>query len=486
MTDKLLHRDEYIDERIDERTDGRIDERTDRRVFITTYGCQMNVYDSSQLWNIMRRYGWRKAASAEEADFIFVNTCSIREKAAQRVISHLNRLKAQKKKNPGLVIGVGGCVAEQEGADLIKQIPWLNLVIGPGRLSEIPEVLERLPSDPSPVVLCGQSQSRTAIPMVNRPPSESKQMEAKPKPDKAPVSAFLTIMQGCDNYCAYCVVPYLRGPEISRPQEEIIAEAKELIDCGAKEITLLGQNVNSYGRKGHRGGEDFVSLLTKISSLAGLERLRFTTSHPKDFPSRLVDLFGALGPLCEHIHLPVQAGSDDILKAMGRRYDRARYLELIDSLRKTCPNIALSTDVIVGFPGETQRDFEDTVSLLEAVRFDFIFSFKYSDRPMTKAKDLGDKISEEEKSRRLDIVQSIQKEITLSIHRNLIGQTLEVLVEGHARRQGQLTGRSRTLKLINFFGPPSLIGRLVMVTITEAWPVSLLGTIAQTIDAKLA
>jgi tRNA-2-methylthio-N6-dimethylallyladenosine synthase len=447
----------------------------DKRIYIATYGCQMNVYDSDRLWQLMRQSGWKKAGNQDEADFIFVNTCSIREKAAQRVISHLKRLKAQKKKNPSLILGVGGCVAEQEGHNLIKQVPWLNLVAGPGRLEEIPGLMETLTSKSSAVVLAGRAEG--AIPMAKGGGLSPLTTSQKPAmvPEAAPLSAFLTIMQGCDNYCAYCVVPYLRGPEISRPASEIIQEAKDLIARGSREITLLGQNVNSFGRPSHRGGEDFVKLLIEVGSLPGLDRLRFTTSHPKDFPKSLVDLFGSLPTLCEHLHLPLQAGSDVILKAMGRRYDRFRYLEIVESLRQSCPNIALSTDIIVGFPGESEKDFLETVSIMETIKFDFIYSFKYSDRPMTKAGGLPEKIPETEKARRLDMVQSIQKGLTLSKHRALIGQTLEVLVEGKGRKAGQLTGRSRGLKLINFDGPASLIGQMAMVTVTEAWPVSLLG-----------
>jgi tRNA-2-methylthio-N6-dimethylallyladenosine synthase len=446
-----------------------------KRIYIATYGCQMNVYDSTKLLELMQFNGWEKAVNQDEADFIFVNTCSIREKAAQRVISHLKRLKAQKKKNPNLILGVGGCVAEQEGKNLIAEVPWLNLVAGPGRLSEIPQILETLTSHSSPVVLSGRTEPQSVIPMLN----EEKPQSYKENLEASPLSAFLTIMQGCDNYCAYCVVPYLRGPETSRPHQDIIQEAQDLINRGSREIILLGQNVNSYGRPGHRGGEDFVKLLSQVAVLPGLKRLRFTTSHPKDFPKDLVNLFGTLPTLCEHLHLPLQSGSDNILKAMGRRYDRAHYLELVSNLKKTCPNLALSTDIIVGFPGETEQDFQDTISMLETVRYDFIYSFKYSNRPMTKARLLPEQIPEQEKARRLDIVQNTQKAITLSIHRSLIGKTVEVLVEGKARRSGQLTGRSRALKLINFDGPDSLIGQLVMVKIIEAWPVSLLGELSQ-------
>jgi tRNA-2-methylthio-N6-dimethylallyladenosine synthase len=285
-------------------------------------------------------------------------------------------------------------------------------------------------------------------------------------------------MNGCDNFCAYCVVPFLRGRETSRDMESILEEASDLISRGSREITLLGQNVNSFGRKGHRGGEDFVTLLERISGLKGLKRLRFTTSHPKDFPASLVALFRDLPNLCEQLHLPMQSGSDRILAAMGRKYDRERYLGIIGSLRAACPDIALSTDVIVGFPGETEKEFLETAEILERIRFDSIFSFKYSDRPMTAANRMEEKIPEEEKTRRLAHVQALQKDISMEISSNLIGRTLEVLTEGFGRKPGQLMGRARNLRIVNFDGKPELMGETVPVTITEAWPASLIGVLA--------
>jgi tRNA-2-methylthio-N6-dimethylallyladenosine synthase len=444
-----------------------------RSLFIVTYGCQMNVYDSGRLGALMRLRGWTMAGSQEEADFIFVNTCSIREKAARRVVGHLKRLRALKLKNPALVLGVGGCVAEQEGRALLEEAPWVSLVAGPGRLDEIPRLMDDLTADAPPVVLAGRAPDQgTGAPEASGAILASEAV-------RAPVSSFLTIMSGCDNYCAYCVVPYLRGPETSRPKGEILAEAEDLVRRGCLELTLLGQNVNSYGRPGHRGGEDFVDLLTLVSGIPGLSRLRFTTSHPKDFPPALVGLFGRLPNLCEHVHLPLQAGSDRILEAMGRRYDMGRYLELAADLRRASPGLALSTDVIVGFPGETEDDFLATVSALETIRFDSIFSFKYSDRPMTKARLLPDKVPEEEKQRRLVHLQAVQRELTLSRHRALVGRTMEVLVDGFGRRPGQLSGRTRDMKLINFDGPADLAGRLALVDVLEAWPVSLIGRLAE-------
>ncbi|MDR0354460.1 MAG: tRNA (N6-isopentenyl adenosine(37)-C2)-methylthiotransferase MiaB [Deltaproteobacteria bacterium] len=507
-------------------------EKKTRNFQILTYGCQMNIYDSDRLGALLRGRGWEATENREEADFIFVNTCSIREKAARRVIGHLKRLREMKLKNPALLLGVGGCVAEQEGKKLLDEVPWLNLVVGPSRLDEIPEIMETLSCSDRPVVLSGQGSGTEGpaapiIPMLDKtdalsptpglsaPPrggeaEDSKEVSPKraggstnpsqallteEKLEKsgsrrilslpparetrpAPMSSFLTIMSGCDNYCAYCVVPYLRGPERSRPMEEVIAEARSLVARGSLEITLLGQNVNSYGRPGHRDGRDFAALLTEVSAIEGLKRLRFTTSHPKDFPDGLVALFGSLPNLCEHLHLPLQAGSDAVLANMGRRYTKEKYLALVSSLRKVRPELALSTDVIVGFPGETEEQFLETVSLLETVRFDSIYSFKYSDRPMTKANLMPGKIPEEEKAERLSRLQAVQKAVTLEIHQNLVGLEKEVLVEGFGRKPGQLSGRTRDMKIINFDGPANLLGQLVKVTVTEAWPVSLLGKMA--------
>ncbi|MDR1546443.1 MAG: tRNA (N6-isopentenyl adenosine(37)-C2)-methylthiotransferase MiaB [Deltaproteobacteria bacterium] len=443
---------------------------------ITTFGCQMNVYDSEKLSERLRRKGWKPAADREEADFVFFNTCSIREKAARRVIGGLQRLKPLKAKNPQMVLGVGGCVAEQEGRNLLAEIPWLNLVAGPGRLDEVADLLDGLTADMPPAVLAGRPETTEQSGLTpDVPAADAPDHDETP----APLSAFLTIMQGCDNYCAYCVVPYLRGRETSRPSEEILREARDLVRRGAAEIVLLGQNVNSSGRPGRRGGQDFVALLKDVAAIEGLKRLRFTTSHPKDFSPELVELFGQLPPLCEHVHLPLQAGADAVLKAMGRRYDRARYLDLVARLRAACPEVALSTDLIVGFPGETEENFQETLTALEIVRFDSIYSFKYDDRPQTKASTLPDKVPEEEKARRLALVQELQKNLTLAKHRTLIGRTVEVLAERPARRPGQLAGRTRDNKIVNFEAPSELVGRLVRTTVVEAWPVSLIGRLAE-------
>ncbi|MDR2140342.1 MAG: tRNA (N6-isopentenyl adenosine(37)-C2)-methylthiotransferase MiaB [Deltaproteobacteria bacterium] len=459
---------------------------------IITFGCQMNVYDSGRLRGLLAERGWRSVATLAEADFIFLNACSIREKAAQRVIARLKELKPLKKARPSVLIGVGGCLAEQEGVAFLAQIPFLSLIVGPGRLGEIPERLASLDPQGPALILTGTGRaSETASPgSENEVASEEESeiaSEARPTPPgPAALSSFLTIMEGCDNFCAYCVVPYLRGRERSRPPAAILREAESLLAQGCREITLLGQNVNSYAPTRldplEPGQPPFVALLKKLAAYPELWRLRFTTSHPKDFSPELIELFGSLPTLCPQLHLPLQSGSDAILRAMGRRYDRAGYLELVRQLRQANPQLALSTDIIVGFPGETEADWRMTQELLAEIRFDSIFSFKYSDRPQTRAQNLPNKVPELEKSRRLFETQLLQKAITLEINQTLVGQTLEVLVTGTGRRPGQLSGRTGSLKIVNFPGPNWLQGQLTQVEITEAHVASLLGRLPEAQD----
>lgn len=444
-----------------------------KRACLITFGCQMNDYDSGRLGQLLSANGWTLTDSRREADFIFFNTCSIREKAAQRVLNHLEQVRFLKKENPALIIGVGGCVAEQEGQALLDQAPWLDLVVGPQHLPQIPDLLEKFRLETQRRVAVGSGRlpawSRENLDELGCGPLITS--SAAPK---RPFIDSVTIMQGCDNYCSYCVVPYLRGPELSRRADDILDEIKRMIDRGVLDLTLLGQNVNSYGR-GLAETPNFPELLTQVAE-TGIKRLRFTTSHPKDFSPELVKLFGSLPPLCESLHLPVQSGSDSILKAMRRVYTRETYLRLVDDLRTACPDLALTTDIIVGFPGETEADFEETMSLIEAVGFDTMFSFQYSDRPQTKSAGFDHKVPEEEKGRRLSHLQKRQKEITLRKNHDQEGRTLEVLVEKvSARYPGQLTGRARNFKLIHFDGPETLIGQMVPVRVTEGWAASLRG-----------
>jgi len=433
-------------------------------IYVATFGCQMNEYDSERMLRLMAGQGFVPTADPAQADLILVNTCSIREKAAQKVYSLLGRLRPLKEKNPHLVIGVGGCVAQQEGEKLLDQAPFVDLVFGTHAVHLLPELLEQASEKGRRVCSTDFNYELAPAPGLG------------PKP--APLKAYLTIMQGCDNFCTYCVVPYVRGREKSRRPEDILAEARDLLDHGVKEITLLGQNVNSYGR-GLEPKITFAELVRKIAGLPGLTRLRFTTSHPKDLSPDLIRAFSEVKPLCEHLHLPVQSGSTRVLKAMNRGYTRDDYLEKVAALREACPDLALTTDVIVGFPGESEADFEATLDLIGRVRYDGMYSFKYSDRPMTKAARLPDKVDEAVKGRRLAELQAVQKEITLEKNRALIGRRVEVLVEGKSGRYAQqLTGRTRTNKIVNFVGPESLIGEPAEPVVIEAWANSLIGSLS--------
>ncbi|MDR2199414.1 MAG: tRNA (N6-isopentenyl adenosine(37)-C2)-methylthiotransferase MiaB [Deltaproteobacteria bacterium] len=446
-----------------------------RRFHILTFGCQMNVYDSDRLSRLLRSRGWEEAADPEESALVFLNTCAVREKAAARVIARLRELRSLKKRNPSLILGLGGCVAEHEGARILETLPFLDLVVGPRRLPEVPLILEGDSPHGFPAVLLGDPGPAERLPesLVYPPPPAGRGIGRK-----APVSAFVTVMEGCDNFCAYCVVPKTRGRERSRPREEVLKEARALTETGAVEIVLLGQNVNSYGRDSSRGDKEpnpFASLLRDLDALSGLLRLRFTTSHPKNFPGELIEAFRSLKTLCPHLHLPLQSGSDGILKAMGRGYGYQRYLETVRALRSARPDLALSADVICGFPGESAADFQLTLEAVREIRFDSLFAFRYSDRPGTRGAGMEGKVPEEEKARRLEALLKIQREISLSINRGLVGRVLKVLPEGPGREAGQLTGRSGGNKIVNFFGDPSLLGRETDVLITRAGPVSLLG-----------
>lgn len=434
--------------------------------YFKTFGCQMNVYDSERLAELFLEAGWRPCPDPGSADLIFLNTCSVREKAVQRVLGHLNHLKTHKKANPELLIALGGCVAQQEGARLFELAPHLDLVVGPQFLPELPSLAAKAAQDRQPVLKTGFGSG--AAWSGPRPLGQAS--------FAAPLSAYLTIMQGCDNFCAYCVVPHVRGREISRPPQEIIREARLLLSRGSREITLLGQNVNSYGRG--LAGCSFPRLLEEVAALDNLWRLRFTTSHPKDLSPELIRVFGRLQPLCRQLHLPFQSGSNRILRAMGRGYSREEYLNLVARLRDHCPEIVLMADVIVGFPGETEADFEDTLSLVELVRFDGLFSFNYSDRPQAPAARLPEdlKLPGDVKSRRLSVLQARQKEISAAKNRAYLGRRLEVLVEGpFGREAGQLTGRTEGQKIVNFSGPENLSRQLASPLIVRAGANSLLG-----------
>lgn len=433
-------------------------------LYIHTFGCQMNVHDSEKIRALMTSAGYGETTDMKAAELIILNTCSIREKAAQKAFSQLGRLKALKKKKRGLIVGVAGCLAQQYSDRLVEKMPFVDFVVGTHNIHRIPEIVE--------------SVRQTGVPVVETAFHESvESLREVVMPCNGAISAYVTIMQGCDNFCSYCVVPYVRGREESRPFDDVLNEVKLLASRGIKEVTLLGQNVNAYG-KTFQGKYGFSDLLYAIGSIRGIERIRFTTSHPKDIPNRLIACFSEIHSLCEHIHLPVQSGSDRILRMMNRGYTSDEYCTIVDKLRKTCPGISITSDVIVGFPGETDRDFKATIALMEKIRFDSVFSFKYSDREQTAASGLGEKISERVKGERLTFLQSLQDTHTLEKNASMVGRVEEIIVEGLSKNsRDDVCGRTRTNKIVNFRGDKSLIGKSVSVKITEAYLHSLRGAL---------
>ncbi len=439
----------------------------------------MNVYDSEQIAKSLKFLQYEMTPFLEKADLIIVNTCAIREKAEQKVFSFLGRLAGLKKKKPDLIIGVGGCVAQQEGAKILSRVPHLDLVFGTHAIDRLPNAIQAILSKKCRIV---DTQMSDQIKEMDFSVSEN---------NTKAVTRFVTIMQGCDNYCTYCVVPYVRGRETSREPENIINEIRSLVESGVREVTLLGQNVNSYGIK--EGLLTFPELLHRINDIEKLLRIRFTTSHPKDLSQDLIHSFKELDKLCRHIHLPIQSGSKRILKRMNRKYTREIYLEKVDKLRHTCPDIAITSDIIVGFPGETKTDFEETLDLIKTVEFDGLFAFKYSDRPNASAARFTDKILEDEKKQRLQQVLDLQDQFTTRKNRLLKDSTQSVLVEGLSKKQNQIdepdsiqnaqwTGRTSANKIVNFYTGDDLgaesknmIGQLVNVKILQAFTHSLWG-----------
>ncbi len=437
-----------------------------KRVYIKTFGCQMNENDTEKMY-ILLSDEYEPTTNPEEADLILINTCSVREKPQHKAYSEAGRYKHLKKKNPELIIGITGCVAQQEGENIIKKLPYVDLVLGTQGFYFIKTAIKTFKSTKKPVVL-------TELKADFKPPLILEKDSSLF--DDRRVTAFVTIMQGCDNFCSYCIVPYVRGREISRPPEDILKEVEELVKRGVREVTLLGQNVNSYGLK-EKGYPDFAELLEMVSQIEGLWRIRFTTSHPKDLSDKLIKVMAENPKVCKHIHLPLQAGSNRILKLMNRKYTREDYLEKVRKLKSAIPYVAITSDIIVGFPGETEEDFRDTLDMLEKIRYHEIFSFKYSDRPFTTAQRLSNKVPEEEKEKRLRIVHKLQAEITKEIYSSYIGKEVEVLVEGvSAKNKEMLMGRTTTNVIVNFKSPRlDLKGALVRVLITEAGKHSLKG-----------
>jgi len=433
-------------------------------LFLKTYGCQMNVYDSERMAHLLQQDDYQLTPDMGEADVILLNTCSIREKPEHKIYSILGRLKELKDKKPDLILGVGGCVAQQEGEKLLEKSPCLDLVFGTHTISKLPSLLEKVREHK--VKVCD-------VEMYDNGYLDEGTCSAS----SHKVSSYVSVIRGCNNFCSYCVVPYVRGRERSRPQEEIVAEVNHLVKMGGKEITLLGQNVNSYGNDcGISGG--FPRLLTSLNEIAALERIRFITSHPKDLSDDLIRCFKELDKVCEHIHLPVQSGSNKILKLMNRGYTREDYLEKIDALRTTCPEIGITSDVIVGFPQETQEDFDDTLNLMQEVCFDDLFSFHYSDRPMTPATQLADKVPSDVKAERLRLLQEMQGEYSLKKNRLLLNRVEDVLVEGISKKDSRrVTGKTRSNKTVNSPGGEDLQGKVVPVRIKKVHLHSLSGEV---------
>jgi tRNA-2-methylthio-N6-dimethylallyladenosine synthase len=436
-----------------------------KKVFIKTFGCQMNEYDSDKMADVLHAaQGYESTTDVEQADLILFNTCSVREKAQEKVFSDLGRVKHLKAK--GVMIGVGGCVASQEGAAIIERAPYVDVVFGPQTLHRLPELLNQR-------VRQQRAQVDISFPEIEK-------FDHLPPARVDGASAFVSIMEGCSKYCSYCVVPYTRGEEVSRPFDDVLVEVAGLADQGVKEVTLLGQNVNAYrgkmGRSDKAGAEiaDFALLIEYVAEIPGIERIRYTTSHPNEFTQRLVDVYATVPQLVNHLHLPVQHGSDRILMAMKRGYTAMEYKSTIRKLRAVRPDISLSSDFIVGFPGETEDDFGRTMKLIDDVGFDASFSFVFSPRPGTPAAALHDDTPQAVKLQRLQHLQAVIEANAQRISASRVGTVQRVLVEGPSRKDpNELMGRTECNRIVNFKGAPRLVGELVDVTITEACPHSL-------------
>ena len=439
---------------------------TTKKVFIRTFGCQMNEYDSDKMADVLNAAeGFEKTADPGEADLILFNTCSVREKAQEKVFADLGRVKALKLARPGVLIGVGGCVASQEGGEIVKRAPYVDLVFGPQTLHRLPELL--------------RERRATGKPQVDISFPEIEKFDNLPPARVEAASAFVSIMEGCSKYCTFCVVPYTRGEEVSRPLADVMKEIRHLAANGVREVTLLGQNVNAYvGETTDGTPADFALLLVHVAKVEGIERIRYTTSHPLEFTQRLIDAYTRIPKLVSQVHLPVQSGSDRVLAAMKRNYTAMEYRSIIRRLRAARPDISISSDFIVGFPGETDADFEQTMKLVDDVRFDGSFSFIYSARPGTPAANLADPTPHAVKLERLQRLQKRLHEIALEYSAAMVGTRQRVLVEGVSKKDAnELAGRSENNRVVNFAGPSRLVGHFVDLEITEAMPHSLRGRV---------
>jgi tRNA-2-methylthio-N6-dimethylallyladenosine synthase len=438
------------------------------RVFIRTFGCQMNEYDSARMVDVLREAeGYELTDDPAEADLLLLNTCSVREKAQEKVFSQLGGWRQLKKAKPGLLIGVGGCVASQEGDGITKRAPYVDLVFGPQTLHRLPDMIREIRA-------VGRSVVDVSFPEIEK-------FDHMPEPRAEGATAFVSIMEGCSKYCTFCVVPYTRGEEVSRPFESVMAEIRSLAGQGVREVNLLGQNVNAYNGPMDDGTPcDLGTLIYCVADVPGIERIRFTTSHPVEFKDSLIEAYRDVPQLANYLHLPVQAGSDRILAAMKRGYTALEYKQKIRKLRAVRPDISISSDFIVGFPGETERDFEATLNLIADVGFDQSFSFIYSRRPGTPAASLPDDVTHEEKQQRLEILQARINHHSLEISRKMVGTVQRVLVERPAKKDArQLAGRTENMRWVNFDGSHALINQFADVLITEAMPNSLRGQLVE-------
>lgn len=443
-----------------------------RKLFIKTWGCQMNEYDSSRMADLLKdAQGLVPTDNPADADVILLNTCSIREKAQEKVFSQLGEWRELKDKKPGLLIGVGGCVASQEGENIRKRAPYVDVVFGPQTLHRLPAMIE-------------QVQTRH-IPAIDISFPEIEKFDRLPEPSVDGPSAYVSIMEGCNKYCTFCVVPYTRGPEVSRPLDDVLAEVVGLVERGVREINFLGQNVNAYRGAKHDGGEaDLAELIELTASIPQIGRIRFTTSHPVEFSERLIEVYGRVPKLVSHLHLPIQSGSDRILAAMKRGHTVLEYKSKVRKLRTIRPDLSLSTDLIIGFPGETEADFEATMKLVAEMNYDVSFSFVYSARPGTPAADLADDTPEERKLQRLQLLQHRLNQQAQDYARKMVGTEQIILVERPATKNpDELCGRTENNRLVNFAGPKSLIGEFVTVRITQALTNSLRGELIDKVVA---
>ena len=431
-----------------------------KKLYIKTFGCQMNEYDSDRMADVLAAEGVEKTDTPDDADIILFNTCSVREKAQEKVFHDLGRVRHLKRARPGLVIGVGGCVASQEGAAIVARAPYVDIVFGPQTLHRLPQLIRQRDAS-------GRAQVDVSFPEIEK-------FDALPPARTEAAAAFVSIMEGCSKFCSFCIVPYTRGDEVSRPLDDVLGEIAGLARQGVSEVTLLGQNVNAY--RDAAAGADLADLLECVHAVAGIERIRYTTSHPREMTQRLIDVYARLPKLVSHLHLPVQSGSDRVLAAMKRGYTALEYKSIVRRLRAVRPDLSLSSDFIVGFPGETAADFEATLRLIEEVGFDGAFSFLYSARPGTPAAELADATPPEVKAQRLARLQACIEAQAQAISRDMVGTVQRVLVEGAAKKNAaELAGRTDNNRIVNFAGPLRRVGQFVEVRITAALPHSLRG-----------